>query len=189
MHKTTRKQLIGKIVFTILLVLIIISLSFSLVHRIRYLKSGISSYEITNFKKYKDSFDIIADTLRLHYCKEDEKYNISHMIVESMTAEQWIISCVVDSEQYQLIIKPSVEEIHALQEVQTAFNSSHDGGLYFIKVMKNQITFASSFAPYAIIYVDNSHVPDFILSPDELHEHIFFEKLSYKWYQGITDIN
>jgi len=177
------KQILNVVLPICVVLAVLVAIGASIVQRIEYLKSGISAYEIDNFKQYRESFDIVADKLLTQYSIENEKNIIQSMMIKALVQDKWNITCVTNkNERYTVSVTLSDEEKKAYAKVSEAFQ--HCGGLYFVKLTKDQVAFACTSVRYAVIRVNSSSAPKYLLNPDETYGS-YFRKLSGKWYQGI----
>lgn len=150
--------------------------------------TDMSRYEINNFSKYQDSFEVIAKSvMQLTDKTLQASVQGSYAAVNGISSSgYWQIKYYDDSHKFieSVELIASEEEINAYQKVQEAFlTNGTEHGLLTIKVLPDRVIFIAC-VPYYVIYMENGKRPDYLVVDTEDKNSIHIEKLDKNWYHG-----
>ena len=172
-----KKQNLIPLFILLLCFVFVLYVCVTLFHGIRNAKSGISYYQVQDFKQSKKDFKTVAKELIDIY--NEERSNNSEL--ESIKVFQSVggieLECKTDTETYMLTKTMSEEYLNAEDAVRTALSDEHIRGLFSIKVTSDTVTF-NTYSPYSVVYTKNGARPD-------TSREAFIDRLSFHFFQKL----
>jgi len=173
-----KKQNLISLLILVLCFIFVLCICVTFFHEIRNAKSGIACYQVQDFKQSKKDFKTVAKELIDIYNEEKSNQNGLESIIVRQAACGIELECKTDTETYTVTKNMPEEYLNAENAVRSAFADEHTGGLFFIKVTSDTVTF-NTYSPYSVVYTKSGARPD-------VSREAFIDRLSFHFFQVLV---